>query len=84
MTLEEKVAQLESTWQNHGQNMAPNLFFVDERGQFYEAKAKEVFKNGLGQMSRPSDYRAGAAEMAEFTTLLEQVMPLQNVHQGAG
>ena len=30
MTLEEKVAQLESTWQNHGQNMAPNLFFVDE------------------------------------------------------
>ena len=74
MTLEEKVAQLESTWQNHGQNMSPNLFFVDEKSQFDEAKAREVLKNGLGQMSRPSDYRASAAEMADFTNRLQHIL----------
>src|SRR5436309_755679 len=55
MTVEEKVAQLQSTWQNHGQDLGPKGFFIDDKGNLDEAKAAEVFKNGLGQMSRPSE-----------------------------
>ena len=72
MTLEEKVAQLESTWQNHGQNLAPEDYFVDEKGVLDEAKAKRLLKNGLGQVSRPSEGRA-PAEMAEFTNRLQHI-----------
>ena len=72
MTLEEKVAQLESTWQNHGQTIAPNIFFVDEKGSLDESKAKEALKNGLGQITRPSEHR-GPREMAEFTNRLQHI-----------
>ncbi len=72
MTLEEKVAQLESTWQNHGQNLAPEDYFVDEKGVLDEAKAGQLLKNGLGQVSRPSEGR-GPAEMAEFTNRLQHI-----------
>jgi beta-glucosidase len=72
MTLEEKVAQLESTWQNHGQDLSPEDYFVDEKGVLEEAKAKQLLKNGLGQMSRPSEGR-GPAEMAEFTNRLQHI-----------
>jgi beta-glucosidase-like glycosyl hydrolase len=72
MTLEEKVAQLESTWQNHGQNLAPEDYFVDEKGVLDEAKAKQLLKNGLGQVSRPSEGR-GPAEMADFTNRLQHI-----------
>ena len=72
MTLEEKVAQLESTWQNHGQNLAPEDYFVDEKGVLDEAKARQLLKNGLGQVSRPSEGR-GPAEMAEFTNRLQHI-----------
>lgn len=72
MTLEEKVAQLESTWQNHDQNLAPEDYFVDEKGVLDEAKAKQLLKNGLGQVSRPSEGR-GPAEMAEFTNRLQHI-----------
>ncbi len=72
MTLEEKVAQLESTWQNHGQNLAPEDYFVDEKGVLDEAKAIQLLKNGLGQVSRPGEGR-GPAEMAEFTNRLQHI-----------
>lgn len=72
MTLEEKVAQLESTWQNHGQNLAPEDYFVDEKGVPDEAKARQLLKNGLGQVSRPSEGR-GPAEMADFTNRLQHI-----------
>lgn len=72
MTLEEKVAQLESTWQNHGQNLAPEDYFVDEKGVLDEGKAKQLLKNGLGQVSRPSEGR-GPAEMADFTNRLQHI-----------
>src|SRR5437016_5894026 len=39
MTLEEKVAQLESTWQNHSFDLQPEEFFVDEKGQLDGNKA---------------------------------------------
>lgn len=72
MTLEEKVAQLESTWQNHGQDLAPEDYFVDEKGVLDEAKAKQLLKNGLGQVSRPSEGR-GPQEMADFTNRLQHI-----------
>jgi len=72
MTLEEKVAQLESTWQNHGQNLPPGDYFVDEKGVLDEAKARQVLRNGLGQVSRPSEGR-GPAEMADFTNRLQHI-----------
>jgi len=73
MTLEEKVAQMESTWQNHDQDLGPNGFFIDEKGQLDETKARQILKNGLGQFTRPSEHR-GPAEMAEFTNRLQHIV----------
>jgi beta-glucosidase len=73
MTLEEKVAQLESTWQNHDQSLEPDDFFIDEKGQLDEQKARRVFKNGLGQMSRPSETHGQPADMAEFTNRMQHI-----------
>ena len=72
MTLEEKVAQLESTWQNHSQDLPREEYFVDDKGQLDEAKARQVLKNGLGQVTRPSENR-GPAEMVEFTNRLQRI-----------
>jgi beta-glucosidase len=72
MTLEEKVAQLESTWQNRSFDLQPDEFFVDEKGQLDESKAKQALKNGLGQVSRASENRS-PAEMAEFINRLQRI-----------
>ena len=82
MTLEEKVAQLESTWQNHGQNLPADTYFVDANGQLDASKAKAILKNGLGEFSRPSEAvagtnharNAGPAAMAEFTNRMQKLM----------
>jgi beta-glucosidase len=75
MTLEEKVAQLESTWQNRG-NTPKNLRFTDEQGNFLPDRASALLKNGLGEMSRPSETMRpngrGPREMAEFTNTLQK------------
>ena len=60
MTLEEKVAQLGSTWQNRGYPLPESAYFVDAKGQLDVAKAKAALKNGLGEFSRPSEAVAGA------------------------
>ncbi len=69
MTLEEKVAQLEGTWQNVAQN--PKRMFVDEKRAFVPDRAATFMKYGLGQMSRPSENR-GPREMAEFTNTIQK------------
>src|SRR5271166_6482091 len=82
MTLEEKVAQMQSTWQNHGQHLPADTYFVDANGKLDVAKAKVLLKNSLGQFSRPSDAVAGAghaqdagpAAMAEFTNQMQKMM----------
>jgi beta-glucosidase len=71
MTLEEKIAQMEGTWQNRGNQKDSNLLFVDEKGRFVPERAGAVLKNGLGQMSRPSEQR-GPRAMAEFTNTLQK------------
>lgn len=71
MTLEEKVAQLEGTWQNPAFARDPNLRIVDEKGAFVGEHAALLLKNGLGEMSRPSEKR-GPREMAEFTNTVQK------------
>jgi beta-glucosidase len=71
MTLEEKIQQLQGTWQNPGQIHDPNLLFVGPKGEFLPDKAGTVLKNGLGEMSRPSENR-GPREMAEFTNAIQK------------
>jgi beta-glucosidase len=73
MTLHEKIAQLEGTWQNRGNLKDPNQLFVDEHGGFLPERAAVVLKNGLGQMSRPSEQR-GPRAMAEFTNTMQKWM----------
>jgi beta-glucosidase len=56
MTLEEKVAQLESVWVT---NQSKQL--LDERGEFApDQKMQELFKNGIGQFGGPSQAASDA------------------------
>ena len=71
MTLEEKVAQLEGAWENRQFHPDPETLFVDEKGAFLPARAAVLLKDGLGEMSRPSEQR-GPREMAEFTNTLQR------------
>ena len=73
MTLEEKIAQLEGSWQNRDNVKDPTALFVDEKGNFLPAQASRLLKNGLGEMSRPSEKR-GPREMADFTNTLQKWM----------
>ena len=71
MTLEEKIAQLGGTWQNRGQVHDETLLFVGKNREFLPDRATVLLKNGLGEMSRPSEQR-GPREMAEFTNTLQK------------
>src|SRR3989440_2887739 len=73
MTLEEKIAQLEGAWQNRDNVKDPQALFVDEKRNFLPAQASRLLKNGLGEMSRPSEKR-GPREMADFTNTLQKWM----------
>ena len=61
MTLEEKVAQLEGVWENRQFPLDPKTLFVDEKNAFLPDRAALVLKNGLGEMSRPSEQRGPRA-----------------------
>lgn len=73
MTLEEKVAQLEGAWQNRNFPQNQNRFFIDEKRAFLPDRAAVLLKNGLGEMSRPSEER-GPRAMAEFTNTMQKWM----------
>ena len=74
MTLEEKVAQLQGTWQNHASlpDVPESLFFIDAKGNLLPDRVAAIFKNGLGEMSRPSENRGSPRQMAEFTNVLQK------------
>src|ERR1700722_6005106 len=57
MTLEEKVAQLQGAWENKSFFSDPNMMFVDDKGNFLPDHAAVLLKNGLGEVSRPSEHR---------------------------
>src|SRR4029077_6725291 len=73
MTLEEKVAQMEGAWENKSFHKDPQTMFVDEQGNFLPERAAALMKDGLGQISRPSEGR-GPREMAEFTNTVQKWM----------
>jgi beta-glucosidase len=71
MTLEEKIAQLVSVWQNRGFFKDPQSLLIDEKGAFLPEHAAALIKDGLGEFSRPSEGR-GPREMAEFTNTVQK------------
>jgi beta-glucosidase len=71
MTLEEKLAQMEGAWENRQFITQQEAFFVDDKGAFLPEKAAIVLKNGLGEISRPSEGR-GPRAMAEFTNSIQK------------
>jgi beta-glucosidase len=73
MTVEEKVAQMEGAWENKNFHKDPQTMFVDEKGNFLPERAAVLMKDGLGQISRPSEGR-GPREMAEFTNTVQKWM----------
>jgi beta-glucosidase len=72
MTLQEKVAQLESAWENSTFFKDPQMLFVDEKGAFLPERAAVILKNGLGEFSRPSDGDRGPRAMADFTNTVQK------------
>jgi beta-glucosidase len=75
MTLEEKLAQIESVWENKGFVRETQPFVVDAKGVFLPDAAKITLKNGIGQVSRPSENpggNGGPREMAELTNAIQK------------
>ncbi len=60
MTLEEKIAQMQCTWQSKTE-------IQDAKGEFVAAKAQQVYPHGLGMIGRPSDRQLGQAAGAGDT-----------------
>jgi beta-glucosidase len=71
MSLDEKLAQLESVWETRQFFKDPKDLFVDESGKFLPDHAAVLLKNGLGEFSRPGEGRDPRA-MAEFTNTLQK------------
>jgi beta-glucosidase len=71
MTLEEKVAQMEGAWENRQFFSDPEALFVDEKGNFVAERAAVLLKNGIGEISRPSENR-GPRQMAEYTNTVQK------------
>lgn len=72
MTLEEKVAQMQGVWENPAFMRTPESRFVDEKGAFLPERAAVLLKDGIGQMSRPSEVSSGPRQMAEFTNTMQK------------
>ncbi|MYM24326.1 beta-glucosidase [Duganella sp. FT135W] len=60
MTLEEKIAQMQCTWQAKTE-------MQDAKGEFSASKAQKAYPNGLGMIARPSDRQLGQAAGAGDT-----------------
>jgi beta-glucosidase len=60
MTLEEKIMQMQCTWQQKTE-------IQDAKGEFSPAKAQQAYPNGLGMIARPSDRQLGQAAGAGDT-----------------
>jgi len=74
MTLQEKIAQLGSVWENRQFHKDPNTVFVDDQGNFLPDRAATLMKDGIGEMARPSEPTVGRnpRQMAEFTNTMQK------------
>src|SRR6202171_5365236 len=79
MTLEEKVAQLTCVWQARPQ-AKPQTDFAASRGQFSPEKAREVFKDGIGQIARQRE-RMDPREGALFANTVQKWL-IENTRLG--
>ena len=70
MTLEEKLAQMEGAWENP-QFLRPQEALRRWQRAFLPERPAVVLKNGLGEISRPSEDR-GPRAMAEFTNSVQK------------
>src|SRR5689334_16891519 len=70
MTLEEKVAQLLCLWGARPQ-VGPQTDFSVDRGDFSAERAREVMKNGIGQIARQRE-RKDPREAARFANALQK------------
>jgi beta-glucosidase len=66
MTLEEKVAQTEALWKL-------KTLITDEKGNFLPEKAREILKNGMGQITRASEGK-GPRENAVFANAIQKFL----------
>ena len=73
MTLDEKIAQMESAWENKQFFSDPQKLFVDDRGVFLPERAAVLMKNGLGEISRPGEGH-GPRASAEYTNAIQKWM----------
>jgi beta-glucosidase len=71
MTLEEKIAQMSSVWENPAFFSDPNALVVDAKLNFLPDHAAVILKNGLGEFSRPGEGR-GPRASAEFTNTVQK------------
>ena len=72
MTLEEKIAQMDSVWENRQQFPDDSTaLFAGTDGKFLPERAAVLLKNGIGEISRPSENRS-PREMAEFTNSVQR------------
>lgn len=72
MTLEEKVAQLVCLWDRKPQVGPPNGSSAD-RGAFSAEKAREVMKNGIGQIARQRE-KKGPRDSAQFANDIQRFL----------
>lgn len=79
MTLEEKVAQLTALWQTRPQ-VKPQSDFSNSRGEFSPEKAREVLKNGIGQIARQRE-RMGPRDGAIFANAVQKWL-IENTRLG--
>jgi beta-glucosidase len=79
MTLEEKVAQLVCLWTQRPQ-VNPQSDFSTDRGDFSVEKAREILKNGIGQISRQRE-RKDPRESAIFANALQKFL-VENTRLG--
>jgi beta-glucosidase len=66
LTLEEKVAQTHGLWKR-------KTLILDEKGNFSPAKAREILKDGIGQITRASEGK-GPRENAVFTNAIQKFL----------
>src|SRR6266540_650753 len=79
MTLEEKIAQLICLWQARPQ-VKPQTDFSTSRGEFSPEKAREVLKNGIGQIARQRE-RLSPREGAIFANAVQKWL-IENTRLG--
>jgi beta-glucosidase len=71
MTIEEKIAQMSSVWENPAFFNEVNPALVDQKLNFLPDKAAVTLKYGLGEFSRPGEGR-GPRASAEFTNTVQK------------